>query len=125
MEAGGRWSAHAWSCSQATHFFLTCCWTQPLRIRSYRYSRSLPTKEQILKGVRNVIQLRFRANGDIELSATRIGHLSVVPVGLDNPVVMLFRTATAPPAIYGTAYSGQVFSIASWWRSMFLEPTSI
>jgi hypothetical protein len=87
-------------------------------------SKVFTDKEQILKRVRNVIQLRFRPTATSS-SLPRVWPLLSRPVGLDNPVVMLFRTATAAPGHLPDGLLGSVFSFASWWRSMFLEPTSI
>ena len=85
-------------------------------------SKAFTDKQQILKRVRKVISPPFKAEsiGKIDLLATRIARLSLGSVGLDNPVVMLFRTATAAPGGVGDGYSGRVFSAAFWWQSMFL-----
>ena len=62
-------------------------------------SKAFCDERHILKRVSKIISPRFKAEsvGTIDLLATRIARLSLGPVGLDNPVVMLFRTATAAP----------------------------
>ena len=59
-------------------------------------SKAFSDQQQILKRVPKLISPPFKAEsvGQIDLLATRIARLSFGPVGLDNPVVMLFRTAT-------------------------------
>jgi hypothetical protein len=62
-------------------------------------SKAFSDQQQILKRVPKLISPPFKAEsvGKIDLLATRIARLSFGTVGLDNPVVMLFRTATAAP----------------------------
>lgn len=62
-------------------------------------SKAFTDQKQILNRVAKVISPPFKAEsgGRIDLVATRIARLSLGRVGLDNPVVMLFRTATAAP----------------------------
>jgi len=62
-------------------------------------SKAFSDEQHILRRVSKLITPPFKAEsiGKIDLLATRIGRLSFGPVGLDNPVVMLFRTATAAP----------------------------
>ena len=60
-------------------------------------SKAFSDDHQILMRVSKVIRppVKAESTGKIGLLATRIARLSVGSVGLDNPVVMLFRTATA------------------------------
>jgi hypothetical protein len=58
-------------------------------------SKAFIDKQEILKRVRGVIRPPFRGQGtggNIDLLATRIDRLSIGPVGISNPIVMLFRT---------------------------------
>ena len=62
-------------------------------------SKAFIDKNQILTRVRKVIDPGFRAEsvGKIDLLATRIERLSVGPVGMDKPIVMLFRSPSGAP----------------------------
>lgn len=62
-------------------------------------SKVFTDKQQILKRVRSVIRPPFQAHsgGNIDLLATRIARLSLGSIGVSNPVVILFRTASAAP----------------------------
>ncbi|HEV3332924.1 MAG TPA: hypothetical protein VG096_18180 [Bryobacteraceae bacterium] len=74
-------------------------------------SKAYSDGQQILKRVSKLISPPFKAEsgGRIDLLATRIIRLSIGPVGLDNPVVMLFRTPTAahgqlPDGLLGSGF---------------------
>ena len=62
-------------------------------------SKTFIDKNHILSRVRKFIEPGFRADsvGEIELLATRIDRLSVGPVSMDKPIVMLFRSGSAAP----------------------------
>jgi hypothetical protein len=74
-------------------------------------SKAFSDEHRILTRVSKLINPPFKAEGvgKIDLLATRIARLSFGPVGLDNPVVMLFRTATAahghlPDGLLGSGF---------------------
>jgi hypothetical protein len=74
-------------------------------------SKAFSDEHQILQRVSKVITPPFKAEstGKIDLLATRIARLSLGPVRLDNPVVMLFRTPTAargrlPDGLLGSGF---------------------
>jgi hypothetical protein len=74
-------------------------------------SKAFSDEREILERVSKLISPPFEGEsaGKIDLLATRIARLSVGPVGLDNPVVLLFRTATAahgrlPDGLLGSGF---------------------
>lgn len=74
-------------------------------------SKAFSDEQHIVKRVSKLISppLKAESVGKIDLLATRIARLSFGPVGLDNPVVLLFRTATAahgrlPDGLLGSGF---------------------
>jgi hypothetical protein len=64
-------------------------------------SKDFTEEHRILARVGKVIQPPFQADGTggkIDLLATRIEHLSVGSIGMDRPLMMLFRTRSGDPA---------------------------
>lgn len=93
-------------------------------------SKAFCDEHQIPRRVSKLISPPFKAEsgGKIDLLATRIARLSFGGVGLDNPVVMLFRTAAAahgrlPDGLLGSGFLHRfLLAIDVPGASLYLTP---